>query len=269
LKKKLYVILSILIAFIHILPFYILVTVSFKSVRDLSSRWIMPGYWFDGNFINAWKQSNMGQAFYNNIVIFIFSVLLIVIVGAVASYPLSRYRTKLNRIMYMIFISALIVPPLTILVPLYKFYVDLGALNTHWGIVLLHVTFNLPITIFLYTGFIGTIPKELDEAGMIDGLSRLRLFFSIIMPLLKPITATVVILTGVTVWNDYQFSIFFLQKPDYHTITVALSRFYGQYNNNINWVAAGSLIGAVPITLVYLFLQRFFISGLSSGAVKG
>lgn len=115
--------------------------------------------------------------------------------------------------------------PLTTLVPLYQLYVDIGAMNTYWGIVLLLVTFNMPITIFLYTGFIGSIPKELDEAAMIDGMSRFRLFFKIILPLLKPITATVIIMTGVGVWNDYQFSLFFLQKLNMHTVTVALSSF--------------------------------------------
>jgi raffinose/stachyose/melibiose transport system permease protein len=147
--------------------------------------------------------------------------------------------------------------------------VDIGGMNHFWGIILLHVAFNLPITIFLYTGFIGTIPRELDEAAMIDGAGRLGLFYKVILPLLKPITATVIILTGVQIWNDYQFSVFFLQKPLMRTITVSLSSFFGQYNNNIGWVAAGSFMGALPVAAVYLFLQRYFIHGLSSGAVKG
>ncbi|WP_236687341.1 carbohydrate ABC transporter permease [Geobacillus sp. ZGt-1] len=128
---------------------------------------------------------------------------------------------------------------------------------------------NLPITIFLFTGFINTIPRELDEAAMIDGMSRFSLFFRIIMPLLKPVTVTVMILTGVNVWNDYQFSVFFLQSSESHTLTVALSSFFSQYVNNVGWVAAGSLLSSLPIIILYLFLQKYFISGLSSGAVKG
>lgn len=153
--------------------------------------------------------------------------------------------------------------------PLYKFIVDIGGMNSYWSIILLHVTFNLPMTIFLFTGFISSIPVELDEAAMMDGMSRFGLFFRIIMPLLKPITATATILAGVNVWNDYQFSVFFLQSPEMKTMTVSLSSFFSQYTNNIGWVAAGSLLSALPIIILYLFLQKYFVSGLSSGAVKG
>lgn len=268
-KTLLLALAAALICLLHLLPFYILITTSFKASDDLSSKWVMPGYLYLDNFVNAWREARLPVAFRNNIIVTALSVLLIVLTGSVAAYPLARRQTGWNKFMYALFVSALIVPPLTILVPLYKYMVDIGGMNTYWGIVLLHVTFNLPMTIFLYTGFIGTIPRDLDEASMIDGAGRLGLFYRILLPLLKPITATVVILTGVAVWNDYQFSVFFLQKQELRTFTVALSSFFGSYTNEIGWVAAGSLIGALPMVAVYLFLQRYFITGLSSGAVKG
>lgn len=261
--------LSLVICLIHILPFYILLTTSFKASDDLSSKWNMPGYLYLDNFSNAWREASMMTAFRSNIIVTVISVALIIVVGSIAAYPLARYQTRWNKFVYAVFVSALIVPPLTILVPLYKFMVDIGGMNQYWGIILLFVTFNLPMTIFLYTGFIGTIPRELDEAAMIDGAGRFELFYRILLPLLKPITATVIILTGVAVWNDYQFSVFFLQHPQTRTITVALATFFGQYNSNIGWVAAGSLMGALPMIVLYLFLQRYFISGLASGAIKG
>ncbi|QHW30963.1 carbohydrate ABC transporter permease [Paenibacillus rhizovicinus] len=261
--------LSLVICLIHILPFYILLTTSFKAADDLSSKWVMPGYLFLDNFSNAWREASLATAFRSNIIVTAVSVLLIILVGSIAAYPLARYQTRWNQFIYAVFVSALIVPPLTILVPLYKFMVDIGGMNQYWGIILLFVTFNLPMTIFLYTGFISTIPRELDEAAMIDGAGRFELFYRILLPLLKPITATVIILTGVAVWNDYQFSVFFLQHPHTRTITVALASFFGQYNSNIGWVAAGSLMGALPMIVLYLFLQRYFISGLASGAIKG
>jgi raffinose/stachyose/melibiose transport system permease protein len=260
--------IAVLVAVLHAVPFYILLTTSFKAIDDPSSKWIMPGYFYIENFVNAWHQAKLGNAIMNNVIVTVLSVVLVIILGSIAAYPLSRYKTALNKAMYALFISALIVPPLTILVPLYKLYVDIGAMNTLWGIVLLHVTFNLPITIFLYTGFISTIPRELDEAAMIDGSSRMGLFFRIILPLMQPATATIVILTGVAVWNDYQFSVFFLQRTEVHTITVSLAAFFGQYNNNVGWVAAGSLIAALPIATMYLFLQKYFIQGMTAGAIK-
>ncbi|MFC5449805.1 carbohydrate ABC transporter permease [Paenibacillus aestuarii] len=268
-KSKKYIFLSLFICLIHILPFYILLTTSFKAMDDLSSKWILPGYAYLDNFANAWQRANLGIAFKNNMLITVISIVLVVILGSIAGFPLSRRQTIWNKFVYILFVSALIVPPLTSLVPLYKFMVDLGGMNQYWGIILLHTTFHLPMTIFLYTGFISTIPRELDEAAMIDGAGRLLLFYRIIMPLLKPITASVVILHGVSIWNDFQFSVFFLQKTELMTITVSLSRFFAEDGNQVGWVAAGALLGALPVIVAYLFLQKYFISGLSAGAVKG
>ncbi|TBL68593.1 carbohydrate ABC transporter permease [Paenibacillus thalictri] len=268
-KNKLTLILSILICIVHILPFYILITTSFKAIDDLSSKWVMPGYLYLDNFANAWENAKLANAFKNNLIVTLFSITIIIILGSIASYPLSRRQTKWNKFIYMLIVSALIVPPLTSLVPLYKIVVDLGGMNQFWGIILLHVTFHLPMTIFLYTGFIGTIPRELDEAAMIDGAGQFGLFYRILLPLLMPITATVIILHGVSVWNDFQFSLFFLQKPELRTVTVALSSFFAEDGQQTGWVAAGSFMGALPMTVLYLFLQRYFISGLSAGAIKG
>jgi raffinose/stachyose/melibiose transport system permease protein len=262
-------IIAVFICIIHILPFYILLTSAFKKDTDLSSKWALPHYLFFDNFKNAWVHAKLGSAFINDIIITGITLVLLIILGALSSYPLARYRTRWNRFMYTFFIAALIVPPLTILVPLYKFYVSMGALNTYWGIMFIHITFYIPITIFLYTGFISTIPRELDEAAMMDGSTRLGVIFKLIMPLLKPVTATTIIVNGVNIWNDFNFSIFFLQKSNMQTFTVSLASFFGQFSNNIGWVAAGSVIAAFPLAVVYLFLQRYFIHGLSSGAVKG
>jgi raffinose/stachyose/melibiose transport system permease protein len=268
-KKRLLTMLAVVVSFLHIIPFYILLTTSFKQGNDFSSKWLLPDYVFFQNFSDAWKQANLGQALVNNMMITLIAVALIVVFGSLAAYPLARIQTNLNKFMYTLFVAALIVPPLTILVPLYNFVVDMGGLNTKWAIILMHVTFQLPVTIFLYTGFIrSTIPKELEEAAMIDGASQIGTFFKIIFPLLKPVTASVVIITGMFVWNDFQFSIFFLQKPEVHNITVALSQFFSQYQNNVGLVAAGSLLGMLPMVVLFLFLQKYFIQGLSSGSIK-
>ena len=195
-KNKLWLVgISLFICLLHILPFYILLTTSFKAADDLSSKWVFPGYLYLDNFTNAWREANLASAFKSNIIVTVISVTLIVLVGSIAAYPLSRFQTRWNKFIYTVFVSALIVPPLTILVPLYKFMVDIGGMNQYWGIILLHITFQLPLTIFLYTGFISTIPRELDEAAMIDGAGRFALFYRILLPLLKPITATVIILS--------------------------------------------------------------------------
>jgi raffinose/stachyose/melibiose transport system permease protein len=258
-----------LMGILHLIPFYILLSMALKPSDDTSSKWIFPINMTMDNFSNAWNQAHLSQALMNNFIITVCSVVLIVFIGALASYPLSRFPTKWNQFIYLLCISCLIVPALTILVPLYSMIVDLGGINTYCAAILTQVTFQLPLTIFLFTGFISSVPRELDEAGLIDGCNKFAIFFRIILPLLKPITATVIILTGLNVWNDYQFSIFFLQRVSVQTIPVALSQFISQFQNQISWVAAGCVIGMLPVTVLYLFLQKYFIRGLADGAVKG
>ena len=142
------------------------------------------------------------HAVFNTLLITVVAVVLIVLVGAMAAYPLSRVKTKMNRLILSFIVSVMMVPPLSVLVPLYKTMVAIGGINKFWGIIMVSVTYNLPISIFLFTNFIATIPRELDEAGMIDGCSRFGVFYRVVMPALKPVTASVVILTSVYIWND-------------------------------------------------------------------
>lgn len=267
-KSFLYICMSS-VALIYILPFYILTNLAMKAPSDISSKWIVPKYLYVENFINAWNKANIGRAILNNMIITIGALVLVVLIGACASYPLARFKSKLNNTVFTVIIACMIVPALTILVPLYKFIVDIHGINTYWAVILVQVTFSLPLTVFLYTGFISSVPKELDEAALLDGCSRVGIFFRIILPLLKPITSTVIILNGVSIWNDYQFSIFFLQSSKVRTIPVALSTFFSQFQNDISYVAAGCIMGMLPLVVLYLILQKYFIKGIADGAVKG
>lgn len=128
----------------------------------------------------------------------------------------------------------------------------------------------MPLTIFLYSGFIrSTIPKEIEEVARVDGATTLSIFYRIVFPLLKPVTATILIISCIFIWNDYQFAIFFLQAEEVKTFTVALSGFFGENVNNLNLVAAAAIISMMPMVILFLFLQKYFIKGLTSGSVKG
>lgn len=130
------------------------------------------------------------------------------------------------------------------------------------------VTFQLPTSIFLFTNFIVSIPKSLDEAAAIDGCPRLRIFFSIILPQLKPVTASVIIMTGVSCWNDYMFSLYFLQSPQIKSVTLSVASFFTQTQSNMGAAAAGALLGIVPIVALYLCLQKYFVKGMVDSAIK-
>jgi raffinose/stachyose/melibiose transport system permease protein len=268
-KKILSYLAMLLILVAHLTPFYLLVNIALKTTQDTSSRWIPPNSLYLDNFVQVWSQARLGQALLNNLIITVSSVAIVIFVGVLASYPLARHSTRVNNAIYTLSVATLIVPALTVLVPLYRLVVGIHGINSYWAIALVHTTFFLPTVIFLYTGFIRTIPRELDEAALIDGCSRYAIFFRIIFPLLKPVTASVIIVIMLGVWNDYRFSLFLLQRRSVQTVPLVLSQFFSQYQSDLPLAAAGSLLSMVPMALVYLFLQRYFISGLAEGAVKG
>jgi raffinose/stachyose/melibiose transport system permease protein len=268
-KKRLLSVLALVITLFHLIPFYILITTAIKAKGDFSSKWVFPTEISFQNFSEAWEKANMGSALMNTSIITFSAAFLLIILGSMAAYPLARRQTRLNKYVYMIFISIMVIPPLTALVPLYQLVVDIGMMNTRTIAILNNVASFMPLTIFLYAGFIrSTVPKELEEAAKIDGASTLGIFFKIVFPLLKPITATVLIISCVFIWNDYQFAIFFLQSEEVKTLTVAISSFFGENANNLNLVASAAIIAMLPMTVLFLFLQRFFIEGLAAGSVK-
>ena len=269
-KKRWYSILALLITLLHLIPFYILVTTSLKGIGDFSSKWLFPSTLHFENFRMAWTDAQLGQSFLNTVIITFSSAALLIIFGSLAAYPLARRGTKLNQAVYLLFIAIMVIPPLTALVPLYKMVVQIGMMNTYQIAILNNVAAFFFFSIFLYAGFIrSTIPKELEEAARIDGAGTLRVFFTVVFPLLKPITASVLIIACVYIWNDYQFAIFFLQDKEMHTLTVALSNFFGQNQHQLQLVGAAALIAMLPMVTMFLLLQKYFIAGLSQGSVKG
>jgi raffinose/stachyose/melibiose transport system permease protein len=269
-NKRLLTGVSVLVLLFHIIPFYIMVTTALKAKGDFSSKWVFPKELHFQNFLEAWQTANLGLSFINTLIITICSAILLIFFGSMAAYPMARRQTTLNKIFYFVFIAIMIIPPLTALVPLYKMVVNIGMMNTFEVAILNNVAAFMPLTIFLYAGFIrSTIPKELEEAAKIDGASTLGTFFRIVFPLLKPVTASILIIACVFIWNDYQFAIFFLQDKSMHTITVSLASFFGQNQNHLNLVAAAAILAMLPMTILFLFLQKYFIAGLSSGSVKG
>ncbi len=260
--------LTVLISAIALLPIYITVIVSLKPQTDLSSFWLPPRTLFLQNFVGAFVIGRLATAFMNTAVVTACSVVLVVLMAAMAAYPLARHRSRLNGAVTTFMLSILMVPGLSLLVPLYVLLVHIRGISTYWGIVLIHVTFNLPIAIFLYLNFIRAIPRDFDEAALIDGSSVYAVFYRIILPLLKPVTVSVIILAGVAVWNDYQFSLYFLQAPEMRVITLAISSFFAVSGGNTHMAAAAAVAAIVPITVLYVGLQRYFVQGVLDSALK-
>ena len=261
--------LTLFAAVIHFLPFYIVITVALKAKTDLSSRWALPGELYLDNFKLAIEKANILLAIRNSLIITVVSVVLVMLIGALAAYPLSRVKSRFNTGILLLVVGIMMVPPLSVLVPLLKLLKDMNLISTFPGIILVLVTFQLPMSIFLYSNFIGTIPLSLDESATIDGCNKIQTFWHVILPLLKPVTASVVILTGVNIWNDYQFSLYLLQKQEMRVVTLAVSTFFASNSTNLGAAAAAALIAIAPVALLYIFLQKYFVQGMVDGAVKG
>lgn len=268
LAKLLLPVVGLAIIAFHMAPLYIALTVALKQRSDLSSRWKLPNYMYWDNFRQGFIEADLLRAFTNSFILTLLATLLIILLSSAAAYPLSRVKNTLNKAVLMVVLAVMMIPTLSVIVPLYGIMVDLQALNTYWGVALVLTTFNCPLAIFLYANFISSIPKDLDEAATVDGCNSYSVFFRIILPQLKPITATVIILTAVKNWNDFEFALYFLQKPAKETITLATRAFFSEYSAEVNMAAAVSLLAVIPMVLVFAFLQKYFISGMTEGAVK-
>lgn len=271
-KKKdrtwLQTLVALLIIALHITPFYIMVNMSLKELSDRSSRWMPALHPYFQNYPTAIEHGNLLSAMWNTWIIAFLSVIIIVVAGAMAAYPLARKTSRRNRIILTLIVGVMMVPQLSILVPLYKEMVSLKGINHLWGIVIVSATFHLPMAIYMYSNFIKSIPKDLDEAAMIDGCSMMQSFFYVILPCLKSTTVSVIILNGVGIWNDYQFQLYFLQKPAMRTITLAISTFFTDSKQDLGAAAAAAFIVVLPPVMAYIFLQRYFVKGAMDSAVK-
>lgn len=253
----------LLVVLVQLLPFYVALTTSLKPKTDLSSQWILPFtnvFW--GNFANAVTEGGILRAIGNSLIVASISTVLVCVIGAFAAYPLARRPTALNRGILALNVGLMMVPALSILVPLYTMLASMNALNTYWGIILVLVTGGLPISIFLYSAFMRSLPISVEEAAMIDGANRFQALWFVVIPMLKPVTATVGILTGVGVWNEYALSGYILTDPETRTIAPAIASFFSMQSSNLPAAAAASLLAAVPVVIAYLFLQKYFVRGI-------
>jgi raffinose/stachyose/melibiose transport system permease protein len=258
----------ILLCCLQLIPLYITISVSIKPQTDVSSYWKLPVMPYIRNFITAFSAGNLLNAYKNTFIICLSTTLTVLILAVMAAYPLARYPSRFNKGVKTFFLSIMMIPALSLLVPIYVLLLRLGGISKYQGIVPVHAAFNLPLAIYMLSNFIRTIPQELDEAALIDGCSVYSIFYRIIIPLLKPVIVSVIILTAVPVWNDYQYSIYFLHRPQMRVITLAVASFFQQSGSNPNVAAAAALTGIIPVVVLYIILQKYFIKGMVDGAIK-
>jgi raffinose/stachyose/melibiose transport system permease protein len=219
----------------------------------------------------AFTRMNYLNAFMNSFLTTGIAVSLIVVFASMAAYPIARIKIKASRFLYYFFIAGLIVPSQMVIIPVVQMIGRLYIPNTRFTPIIMFVTCSMPFTIFLFTGFIKNIPVEIEESSFLDGASTRTRFFKIVFPLLQPATISAVVTQGLWIWNDYFYPMIFISRSVQFSLPVAMIQFLGDRENPAQWniLFASCILCALPVTLAFTFLQRQFITGIASGAVKG
>lgn len=251
-------------------PPYIIVVNAFKTKEKFhaSSAISLPDSWFYfENFAKAFKQASIPLAFSNTITIIAVTLVFNILLGSAFCYAISRFQFRLQNVLVGLFMFATIIPQITTQVVNYKTIMSLGLTNNLMGPVLLYIGADI-IQIYIYLQFIKNIPYELDESAMLEGASLIRIFRSIIFPLLTPATFTIIILKTISIYNDFFVPYLYLPRAQHVVVSTSLMRFFG--NNSGDWqlVSAAILIIMIPTAIMYIFLQRYIFAGVTSGAVK-
>lgn len=277
-KKIAHVIMWIvlLVLFIcFIAPFCLVVINVFKSKADITSNplALIGAHGFTTkNFPEAMKKMNFWTVFGNSAIITVSSTILTIVVSSMAAFVIVRnQRWKFCTFIFSLMIASMVIPFQVLMVPLVSVYGGtLGVLNHRLTLILMHVGFSVSMAMFMFHGAIRTnIPLELEEAATIDGCSRWQTYWKIVFPLLKPTVATVAIINAMAYWNDYLLPSLVLTKKELYTIPIATQAFYGTYSTDIGLVMAALLLAMLPILILYVFLQRYIVQGVTAGAVKG
>jgi raffinose/stachyose/melibiose transport system permease protein len=262
-------IVMIAVAVAFLFPVYALITLSLKDPSQISQTPLaLPNPPTGANFAKAWSAAALGPSLMNSTVITVVSLIALIALGSFAAYYLARAKSHLGYGLYVLFLLGIVLPFQLGMIPLYQFVTDLGLIGTHAGMILFYTGIQLPFTVFLYTGFIRALPREYASAAQIDGASHLTAFTKVVFPLLRPITGTVLILNAVFIWNDFFTPLLYLGGSGFETVPVSVFAFVGQYVSDHGLVFAGLVLGALPIVVVFLVLQKYVIKGFATG-LKG
>lgn len=260
------IVFTILILF----PIYIIVLNSFKTRGELlNSILALPTTFTFDNYISTFGKLNYIARIVNTLFITVFSVLGIIFCSALAGYKIARTESKLSKFLFLFFTSSMLIPFHSIMISLTQISAKLGVRDSKTGLIFIYIGLGINMAVFLFNGFVKSVPYELEEAAVIDGCNSVQTFFLIVFPLLKPIATTIAIIDILWIWNDFLLPLLMLNNPDNYTLILGINQFFGQYNTDWTNVLAGIVLTSIPIIIFYLFFQRNIMKGIADGAVKG
>jgi len=263
-----YILIGLVTSLVWIYPFYLVLVNSFKTKGEIFTNTLnLP---FDPTFANypvALEQLDFFSSFLNSVMITTGSIAIIVLFTSMAAYALSRKPSKTSSAIYFLFALLMLVPFQSIMIPLISIFSKVHLLN-RFGLMIMYLGLASSMAVFLYFGALRGIPKALDEAAIIDGCNRFQVFWYIIFPMLKSTSVTVIVLNAIWFWNDYLLPSLVINKPGMYTIPLKTFYFFGEYSKQWHLALAALVLAIIPIIVMYMFLQKYIVKGISDGAVK-
>ncbi|MEW4372682.1 carbohydrate ABC transporter permease [Paenibacillus kandeliae] len=266
----LYLVLGIL-AVIQIYPLIWLFLFSLKTNQEVfgMSPFALPQNPQWGNYPKVWSQGHINLYFFNSVWYTVVAVILTIVLASFVTFAITRMHWKLSKLVLGLFIIGLMIPLHSTLIPLFNFFKHVNLIDNPLSVILSYTAFNLPVTIMILLGFYQAIPREIEEAGVIDGCSVHRIFFRIVLPLTSPVIATTAIINMIYNWNEFVFVNTFISSDQWKTLTVGVNNFVGQYLTDWGAIGATLMISIIPILVAFLLLSNRIVEGLAAGSVKG
>ncbi len=262
--------LLILAALYTLSPLILALMNSFKTNGQILTNVLTPPAEFHAeNYSRTWDKMHYVRSFFNTAFLAVASVTLMVFFSALAGWKLCRVKTKLSKALFALFIVSMLIPFSSIMIPLYKVILGLGIKNSLLGLSFVYAGLGVSMAIFLYHGFIKSIPRELEEAAEIDGCNPAQTFFLIVMPMLKPVTATICITNALWIWNDFLLPLIVLSDNKKYTLLLSTNTLFGQYSSDWSAILSALILAALPVIVFYAIFQKRILQGMTDGAIKG
>ncbi|ROR73876.1 carbohydrate ABC transporter permease [Bogoriella caseilytica] len=258
-----------LYAAIAVLPLLVMVANSLRTNQELATEPLgLPVRPDFTSYQRAWIEASFSTYFFNSVMVTTISVVLATMVSLLAAYALARSQTRLMGVIEAVFASGLMMPVFLMIVPIFYLFDALNLVSSRLGLILIYSALSIPFSVFVLTTFFRQLPGELEEAARLDGAGPLRMFWSVMMPLVRPAIATVVVFRFVPIWNDFFYPLILIRNRENYTIPVGLTTFFGEYQTNWSTLFAGLVIATVPLIVLFLIATKQIISGLTSGMGK-
>lgn len=262
--------LMLVYALVTLYPLYWLFISAFKTNQEFYEHpFALPKAWQLGNFKRAWELSDMGRALVNSSIVTFSAILLTLFLGSLTAYVLSRFSFRWRGVLSGLFVVGMLIPIHSTLVPLFIMMKNVGILNTYWALILPYACFELPVAIFVIAAYMSTIPKEIEEAAIVDGVGYFGIFVRMMLPLTLPALSTVAILGFLRYWNDFAFALVFINEQSLKTIPLSLSIFSDGFGTDYALTMSAMAISVLPTIVVFLIFQEQIMKGMVAGAVKG